>query len=244
MDSQIIVETDSASLCQRAATTLIEMAKTNAAEGRPFHVALAGGSTPKALYELLAQTPYAEDMPWEHLRFFFGDERTVPPEHDESNFRMANEALLSQVPLNSEQIHRIQGELEDANEAASLYDAELSQYLPRDEEGVSQFDLVLLGLGPDGHIASLFPDTDVLNNNKSRAAAVWVEKFNTWRISITFPLINHARNVWMFVCGEGKKQIIDEVLNHSFDVPKYPVQMIKARGQQVWYLDKAAAAKL
>ncbi len=244
MNNQLIIEADSDSLCQHAAADLLALVKASAAQGRPFHIALAGGSTPKALYTLLAQTPFSEEMPWEHIRFFFGDERSVPKDHPESNFRMAKEALLSQVPVSDEQIHRIHGELEDATEAAALYDKELAQYLPRDDEGVSQFDLVLLGLGPDGHIASLFPGTDILTKDQSRAAAVWVEKFDTWRISITFPMINHARNVWMFVCGEAKANIIQEVIQEKAKQPRYPVEMIQAQGEHVWYLDSAAAAKL
>ncbi len=245
MDAQLIIEADSARLCRHAAADLVALVKESVAAGRPFHIALAGGSTPKALYELLAQTPYVDEMPWEHIRFFFGDERSVAKEHPDSNFRMANEALLSQIPLSDEQIHRIHGEMESAVEAAALYDEELAQYLPRDEAGVSQFDLVLLGLGPDGHVASLFPGTEILNNYEARAAAVWVEKLGTWRISITFALINHARHIWMFVSGGAKADIIRQVIGEDkAPTPRYPVEMISPRGRQVWYLDKAAAAKL
>ncbi len=244
MNHQLIIEDDSAALCQRAAADLVRLVKDSAVKGRPFHIALAGGSTPKALYALLASSPYCDEMPWEHIRFFFGDERMVPKDDPESNYRMAREALLSQVPVSDEQIHRIRGELEDVNEAAALYDRELAQYLPRDEAGVSQFDLVLLGLGPDGHIASLFPGTDILANHESRAAAVWVEKFNTWRVSITFPLINHARHIWLFVAGEAKTDIVRQVIKEKVQTPGYPVEMITPQGEQLWYLDKMAAAKL
>ena len=244
MDSQLIIEKDSAGLCQRAATDLLALVKASVDQGRPFHIALAGGTTPKALYALMAGSPFSEEMPWEHIRFFFGDERTVPKDHPDSNFHMAMETLLSKVPVSEGQIHRIHGELDNADEAAALYDEELGQYLPRDDQGVSQFDLVLLGLGPDGHVASLFPGTQILENCHSRAAAVWVEKFNTWRISITFPMINHARNVWMFVSGEAKADIVHQVIKDRAEQARYPVEKIRPEGQQVWYLDAAAASRL
>ena len=244
MDSQLIIETDSASLCQRAATDLLALVKASVDQGRPFHITLAGGTTPKALYALMAGSPFSEEMPWEHIRFFFGDERTVPKDHPDSNFHMAMETLLSKVPVSEGQIHRIHGELDNADEAGVLYDEELGQYLPRDDQGVSQFDLVLLGLGPDGHVASLFPGTQILENCHSRAAAVWVEKFNTWRISITFPMINHARNVWMFVSGEAKADIVHQVIKDRAEQARYPVERIRPEGQQVWYLDAAAASRL
>ena len=244
MDKEIIIAPDSTELCHRAAQRLVALIQANAREGRPFHISLAGGTTPKALYQLLARSPYVEEIPWDHVRIFFGDERMVPPDHPDSNFRMANEALFSHVPLNTDQIHRIKTELGDPREAANHYDQLLERALPRDDQGISQFDLVLLGLGPDGHVASLFPGTDILDLSDRRAAAVWVERLNTWRISITFPLINHARNVWLFVAGEGKADIVGEVLGKPREQARYPVEMIQPKGLLSWYLDQAAAARL
>ena len=244
MDKQITIAPDSTELCHLAAQRLVALIQANATEKRPFHISLAGGTTPRALYQLLARSPYVEEIPWDHVRIFFGDERMVPPDHPDSNFRMANEALLSHVPLCADQIHRVKTELGDPDEAANHYDQLLERSLPRDDQGVSQFDLVLLGLGPDGHIASLFPGTDILQVSDRRAAAVRVERLDTWRISITFPLINHARNVWLFVAGEGKADIVGEVLGRPRDPARYPVEMIQPEGVLTWYLDQAAAARL
>ncbi len=227
-------------LCHAAAQRLLSLIEASHGD---FNIALAGGSTPKRLYQILASSPYREQMPWSRLRFFFGDERSVGPDHADSNYRMAKEALFDHVPLDATRIHRIEGEAADIQLAAQHYGELLQQHLPRDASGQLQFDVVLLGLGPDGHIASLFPDTTALAVNDAATAAVWVEKMNTWRVTISYPLINHARHVWLFVAGDSKAAIIDEIFNHP-SATHYPVQGIRAVNELCWFLDQAAAKEL
>lgn len=191
-----------------------------------FTVALSGGSTPKALYQLLVDL----DVPWDRTHFFWSDERHVPPDHPDSNYRMAHEAMLSRVPVPEGNIHRMHGENPDAGEAAREY-----------EQTLRPLDLILLGLGTDGHTASIFPGSDVLHETRRLVAAPWVEKLNTYRITMTLPLLNNAASVLFLVCGAEKAEIVKEVL----EGPKqYPAQFVQpTHGQLLWMLDKDAAAK-
>lgn len=208
-----------------------------------FHVALSGGTSPRRLYQRLAQAPYAQRVAWEHVHIYFGDERTVPPDHADSNYRMAKEALLDSVPIPTSQIHRIEGEREDPHRAAAAYTKVLTDNLPLSAQGVVQFDLLLLGVGPDGHIASLFPATPVLHERARMVEAVYVEKLDTWRITLTLPVIDHARHVLILVSGSGKASIIHDVFATK-PTPPYPVQLINPQGALEWHLDQAAAAAL
>lgn len=209
-----------------------------------FHVALTGGSTPKHLYETLASADFSGRVDWQRVHIYFGDERCVPPDHTDSNFRMAYETLLSRVPIPAQQIHRIQGELADAQEAARAYACLLSAHLPKSVDDNVQFDLVLLGLGPDGHIASLFPATPILKERKRLAAAVFVEKLKSWRISVTLPVIDNARQILMLVAGQTKAKIVRLALEKESQLPPLPVQMLVPAGNMDWYLDRAAAQEL
>ena len=213
-------------------------------KGRPFSIALSGGSTPKRLYEKLAQPPLVDTISWGGVKIFFGDERSVPPDDTQSNFLMAKTALFDQLPIPSENIHRIQGELKDHHQAATLYQEALSESLDRNEQGIPIFDLVLLGIGTDGHIASLFPGTPLLSETKKYVGAVYVPKLHTWRLSITYPVINNAKNIFILAAGEDKQSILKNVLSNGHQEPIYPVQRIQPRGQLTWYLDKKAAAQL
>ncbi len=241
---KVWIEADNQSICNASARALVQLIDDTLQASEKFTIALAGGSTPKALYQLLATEEFSQIIPWQKIHIYFGDERSVGPEHDESNYRMACESLLNHVAIPPENIHRIQGEAEDIKSAAANYAKELDQGLSKNEDYYPQFDLVLLGLGPDGHVASLFPNTDILKQKEAWADAVWVEKFSTWRVSITYPLINHAKNVWLFVAGESKADIIAQVLGNQAEEYAYPVQGITAQGQLVWFLDDAAASKL
>jgi 6-phosphogluconolactonase len=191
-----------------------------------FTVALSGGSTPKALYQLLVDL----DVPWSQTHFFWSDERHVPPDHPDSNYRMAYEAMLARVPVPESNIHRVHGENADAAEAANEY-----------EQTLLPLDLILLGLGTDGHTASIFPGSEVLNETKRLVAAPWVEKFNAYRITMTLPLLNNGASVVFLVSGAEKAGIVKEVI----EGPKqYPAQFVQpAHGQLLWMLDKDAAAK-
>ena len=211
-----------------------------AARGR-FVVALSGGSTPRALYSLLAKD-YA-DFSWSRTFLFFGDERHVPPDHPESNYRMVKEALLDKVSVPRTNVFRVQAENPDAAAAAADYELRIRNFFAVRETAVPTFDLILLGLGPDGHTASLFPDSDGLKEHSRLVVANWVEKFKTHRISFTYPLLNHAKDALFVVSGADKADILRDVLegNHR---PPYPAQLVEPQNRLMWMLDEAAASKL
>jgi 6-phosphogluconolactonase len=201
----------------------------------PRTVALSGGSTPKRMFEMLV----GQSVRWEGLQFFWSDERHVPPDHPESNYRMANEALLSHVPVLAENVHRIHSENPSAADAAADYQqtiiAVTKQPLPR-------LDLIFLGLGTDGHTASIFPGSEVLHETKRLVAAPYVEKFNSYRITMTLLLLNNGTTVVFLVSGAEKAQIVKEVLEGE---NKYPAQAVKpTHGELIWMLDEAAASEL
>jgi 6-phosphogluconolactonase len=200
---------------------------------RPETVALSGGSTPKILYQLLAdpQEPFREQIPWSKIHFFWSDERHVPPAHPDSNYRMAHEAMLSRVPVPDGNIHRIHGENPNAAETAHEYEATLKQVTG---QSLPRLDLILLGLGPDGHTASIFPGSEVLHETSRLVAAPWVEKFNTHRITMTLPLLNNGASVVFLVSGAEKAGIVKEVLHGP---KQYPAQYVQpANGELVWML--------
>ena len=209
------------------------------ASGR-FTVALSGGSTPRTLYSLLATKP---NIPWDKICFFWGDERHVPPDHPESNYRMANEALLSKVPVRPENIFRIHAEENDAAAAAMQYEQALRDSFHLSPGQFPRFDLILLGTGPDGHTASLFPGTAALNEPQRLVVANWVPKFNTHRITFTFPVLNAAACVMFLASGPDKAAILREILeNPAADLPSQRVQ--PTNGALIWLVDRAAAGAL
>lgn len=230
-------------VARAAARRFAELARESIAANGRFSVALAGGSTPKRIYELLAAEDFGSALDWQNIHVFFGDERTVPPDHDDSNFRMANEALLSRVALPPENVHRMRGE-SDAVANARLYEDELRGFFG-DDAAWPVFDLVMLGMGDDGHTASLFPGTHALDMNAAWVAANWVEKFDTYRVTLTAPAINHARQIMFIVTGAGKAERLHEVINGAYEPHRLPSQLIRPRaGTLTWFLDEAAAAKL
>ena len=236
MDLEIKVLPDATEIARQAAERVIDAANRAAHEGRRFSIALAGGSTPRALYELLATEPYRSRIDWPSVEVFFGDERTVPPDHKDSNYRMAREALLSKVPIPGDNVYRMAGEI-DPNDAAKQYGQML-----KEKFGEGGLDMVLLGMGDDGHTASLFPDTEALNETKHRAVANFVPKMRTWRITLSAPFINRARDVLLLVGGAGKAQRLQEVLEGPQDPRRLPVQLIKpAEGKVTWLVDAPAA---
>jgi 6-phosphogluconolactonase len=203
-----------------------------------FTVALSGGSTPKSLYQILANQ-FRDQIPWLQTHFFWSDERHVPPDHPDSNYRMANEFMLSRVPVARSNVHRIRSENPDAADAAREYEETL---LELTKASLPQLDLILLGLGTDGHTASIFPGSEVLHEKKRLVAAPWVEKLNTYRITMTLPLLNNAASVLFVVSGKEKAGIVKEVLQG----PKgYPAQEVEpTKGELLWMLDKDAASAL
>lgn len=208
-------------------------------------IALAGGSTPRDLYGFLATKPQCDQIPWNQVKVFWGDERHVPPDHPDSNFRMAHEALLAHVPIPANQVFRISGELPDANQAAIRYEALLRRELCAPEDAIPRFDLILLGMGPDGHTASLFPGSQVLQESTRLVAAPWVEKFQTFRITLTPPVINQAAHVMFLVSGASKADTLRAVLEGPYAPLELPSQVIKpANGKLSWWVDREAAQRL
>ena len=211
-----------------------------AARGR-FAVALAGGSTPRGVYLQLAAEGQRNRLPWERIHLFFGDERCVPPDHPESNYCMANESLLSRVPIPPANVHRLLGE-EDPARAAAVAEAELREIMGG---GLPKLDLVLLGLGPDGHTASLFPGTEALNESVRLVTANWVPKFNTHRLTMTLPVLNNAAEVIFLATGVEKAKVLAEVLRPSPNGPNHPARLVQpTHGRLLWLVDEAAASRL
>lgn len=206
-----------------------------------FSVALSGGSTPKALYTLLASGS-VPNIPWEKIFFFFGDERFVPPDHPESNYRMARETrLFSKVP--DDNVFRVRTEEKDAAAAALDYEQIVRKFFSLQPGEFPRFDLVLLGLGPDGHTASLFPGTAALNETRRLVVANWVEKFHSYRITFTLPVLNRAACVIFLAAGADKADIVREVLeNGNANLPSQKVR--PSDGRLLWLLDRAAGQRL
>lgn len=206
----------------------------------PQSVALSGGSTPRVLYELLSdpREPFRAQIAWDKTHFFFSDERHVPPDHPDSNYRMVNEAMFSRVPVPQQNVHRIPGERPMAEDAAKTYETDLRKFFG---EAIPAFDLILLGLGEDGHTASLFPHSPALKETERLVVAPWVEKFNAYRISLTLPVLNNGKSTVFLVTGAAKAEILSEVVkNNKTDL--YPVQAISpTNGAVSWLVDKAAA---
>jgi 6-phosphogluconolactonase len=211
------------------------------AQGR-FAVALSGGSTPKALYSLLAAS--YPDFPWARTYLFFGDERHVAPTDPESNYRMVSESLLTRIAIPAQNVFRVKAENPDATAAAANYEKQIRRFFALTPAEFPRFDLILLGLGPDGHTASLFPDSPGLKENSKLVIANWVEKFKTHRISFTFPVLNNADEVIFLASGPDKAAMVHEVLEGK-PTPPLPSQQVQpANGRLLWMLDAPAAAKL
>ncbi len=235
---------DAAQLAEEAARLFATQAAAAIAERGIFRVALSGGSTPKALYRLLADgtTP---PMDWPNVHLFFGDERHVPPDHPDSNYRMVKEALLSRAPVPEENVHRIRTEMPDAAAAAADYENVLRETFHLQVGEWPRFDLVLLGMGPDGHTASLFPWTPVLHERSRAAAAVWVPSMQTWRVTLTPPVFNHARRVLFLVSGAEKAETLHSVLEGPHDPERLPVQLIAPTdGTVQWLVDPSVISRL
>ena len=240
------VEPDAAALARRAAQYFTEMAGEAVAYSGRARIAISGGSTPKAAFELLADSyqPWRNRMPWERLDLYWVDERAVPPDDADSNYRMTREALLDHVPLRPEQIHRIEGEL-DPEAAAARYESELRSGFRLEGAELPAFDLVALGMGADGHTASLFPHTQAIHEMSRLAAANFVPQKDSWRITLTWPVINRASSVFFLIAGEDKASVLSEVLTGTLDPERLPSQLIwPSSGILTLILDKAAAALL
>jgi 6-phosphogluconolactonase len=239
------VYADSASLADGVAREWMKLAQESIAVRGAFHVVLSGGNTPKALYERLAQSDYAMRPEWSRTFIYFGDERAVPPDHEQSNYRMAKAALLDRVPVPPAQVFRIEAEQPDLKKAALAYSRKLAMTLPQAPNGMPQFDLVLLGMGDDGHVASLFPGAEAVTEQRKLVVPVFVERLNSSRITLTFPLINHARRVMMLVTGGSKAEMLARVFHDKPPANPLPVERVAPVSRRLeWRLDAAAAAQL
>ncbi|MGE5612579.1 MAG: 6-phosphogluconolactonase [Bacillota bacterium] len=215
---------------------IVESAATAIGEQGNFSIGLSGGKTPKPIYELLTDEPYLGRIEWPKVEIFFCDERCVPPEHADSNFRLIRETLLDYVDIPPANIHRMRGEI-DPEAAAAEYGRML-----KEKFGEGGLDLALLGMGEDGHTASLFPGSSALEEAEHRCVATFVEKLNAWRLTLTVPFLNRSREVLIPVTGVNKAARVQEVLEGLDDAEPLPVQLINPDSDQLlWFLDAGAA---
>lgn len=237
---------DSGQMCSAAARQWVEFAAAAISKSGRFTVALSGGSTPKRLYELLAQPPFREKVEWGRVEFFWGDERAVAPDRPESNFYVAERTLLGKLELRPEQIHRIRAEEMDRGAAAEAYEGEIARVFGVPPGGKPPpLDLVLLGLGADGHTASLFPYSEILHERARWVAAYYVPKLGADRITLTPAIINGAAHVIFLVAGADKAAALAQVLEGPKDPDRLPAQLIRpVSGRLMWFVDGAAAGLL
>jgi 6-phosphogluconolactonase len=227
-----------------AAEEVVRTANEAVAQRGRFTIALAGGSTPKNLYNLLA-TNARTTLPWDRMFFFWGDERHVPPTDPESNYRMAEEAMLSKIPVAAGNVFRIKTENPDASAAAADYEQTLKKFFTLEPGQFPSFDLILLGMGPDGHTASLFPGTAALQEKSRLVVANWVEKMKTHRITLTLPVLNAGRCVTFLVSGTDKATVLRAVLEENVPPEQYPAKLVKPNdGKVIWLIDRGAASQL
>jgi 6-phosphogluconolactonase len=238
--TEIRTHPDAASLARAAAEHFVTLAaEAIAAHGR-FAVALAGGSTPRATYALLATEEFAARVDWSRVHVFWGDERCVPPDHPDSNYRMVREALLDKIPIPTENVHRIRGEL-SPDQAALAYHEKLEAVLGAN----GRFDLILLGMGADGHTASLFPGTAALHEQVRWVVAHYVDKLGMWRVTLTPVAINAAAHVTFIVSGAGKAERLRDALLGPYQPDVLPAQIVRPTdGHLLWLVDEAAAVHL
>ena len=228
-------------LSQAAADALVKLAKKAVNEQGRFSVALSGGSTPKPLYQALAATKRQGNLSWEKFHLFWGDERCVPPDDPDSNYHMTRESLLQHISIPQENVHRVPAEM-DPRMAAFSYEETLREFFTGP---LPQFDLVLLGMGEDGHTASLFPHSAGLNEEHRWFIANYAPERKTWRLTLSINAINAARNIMVLVAGGSKAGMLSEVLEGKFTPFGKPIQFIApSDGRMVWFLDQAAASKL
>jgi 6-phosphogluconolactonase len=236
---------EAGALTHRAAEEFLKSVAEAVAQKGSFTVALAGGSTPKALYSQLADEPLRSQIPWEKLHFFFGDERHAPPDGAESNFRMANDALFSKGMIKPEQITRIKGEYADTEKAALEYEQALRASFKLKVGEYPRFDLVLLGMGEEGHTLSLFPGTKALHATDRIVVRNWVGKLYTERITLTATAANHASRVIFMVTRADKAPALKAVLEGPYEPEQLPAQLIQpASGKLLWLVDQAAGSML
>ncbi|HXN96911.1 MAG TPA: 6-phosphogluconolactonase [Candidatus Acidoferrales bacterium] len=246
MEREIRILADGAAIAKRAAQEFVQAAASAVREKGSFNVALAGGSTPKALYSLLVNDPTLRSQaPWDKMHLFFGDERHVPPDHPDSNFRMATEAMIAKSPMKPEQVTRIKGEYPDADRAALEYEKALHEYFKLKNGEYPRFDLVLVGMGNEGHTLSLFPGTKALHADGRIAVRNWVGKLYADRITLTAPAASNAARVIFMATGADKAPALKAVLEGPFEPEQLPAQLLQPKnGKLLWLVDTAAGSML
>ena len=242
---QVCIYDNMEELSRAAAGWFVQWAHDAIARSDRFTVALAGGSTPKRLYQLLADSPYRQQIDWPKLEIFWNDERAVPPDHPESNYKMAWDALLSRVPVEWSRVHRMPAETADADRAAIGYQHEIAAAFSMSADGPPpSLDLVLLGIGEDGHTASLFPYTEALQEDRRWVVANPIPQRSMYRLTMTLPILNQARQVVFLVTGAGKAAVLNEILEGPLDPQRLPSQAVQPTdGQLSWLLDRQAAGQ-
>lgn len=242
---EILVVGNPDELSRRAAQEFVRLADEAVRARGFFAVALSGGSTPRGLYMQLACDTYREQVSWPRVHLFWGDERCVPPDHPESNYRMACEALINRVPIPKENIYRIPAEREDRARAAMEYEQTLKSFFHADAGAFPRFDLILLGMGDDGHTASLFPFTSALDETSRLILANYIEKLDVYRFTLTVPAVNQAREVIFLISGASKAPVLREVLEGDCQPQRLPSQFIQpVNGRLLFIVDREAAGKL
>lgn len=240
---QIALYPDTDSLSHEAAQYIVRLANEATVTRGRFSIALSGGSTPKVLYSLLATEPYLSQINWSSVEIFWSDERCVSPDDTESNYAMANEVLLSKIPIQPRQVHRMPAEKADRDAASQEYTLEMQRVFGTN--GIPAFDLIQLGMGPEGHTASLFPHQQSLHEQQRLVMPVSVPKPPPPRLTFTPPLLNAARHVLFLVTGSEKADAVQAVLEGPYQPEEYPAQLVRpAAGEVTWMLDTAAAGKL
>jgi 6-phosphogluconolactonase len=244
--ANVKISPDADYLAKAAAEHFIEISELSIKNNGLFTVVLSGGSTPQSLYSLLASEPYSERIDWHHTHFFWGDERCVPPDHPDSNYLKARAAMLDNVPIPEQNIHRIPAE-KKPEQAAEEYEEHMLQFfsslLAEEERTNARFDLVLLGMGEDGHTASLFPGTAAVHEQARWVAAHYVDKLAAWRITLTPAILNRAANIIFLVSGPGKSWTLQKVIYGSYQPERFPSQVIRPEnGTLLWLVDEPAAA--
>ena len=243
MSVTVTVVASEAALAEEAAHAVTGAAEEAVRHAGRFTLALSGGNTPRRLYARLATPPFRSRIDWPRVDVFWGDERCVPPDHPDSNYRLAYESLLSRVPIPPERIHRMRGEDPDPERAAQEYARELERVFNLDPGGRPRFDLILLGLGADGHTASLFPGSATLNETARLAVATYAEPVKGYRLTLTLPVLNAAARVIFLVSGETKAEALRAALNDGAS-PNRPASLIWPERGAFWLVDRDAARRL
>lgn len=241
---EISIKKDFHEISEAAAQLFVRLAKESVTSHGRFAVVLSGGSTPKALYERLVTDVFRDRIPWRQVHLFWGDERCVPPDHKDSNYKMAREVLIDKVAIPAENVHRIEAEKEPAV-AAQEYEQTIRSFFSAGKEEVPAFDLIFLGMGEDGHTASLFPSSAALQEKKRWVMANYVEKLKAYRITLTAPILNQANQIVFLISGGSKAAVLKQVLEGPYEPDRLPSQLIRpSHGRLLFLVDQEAAGRI